>query len=201
MRLTRKLRDARLAIARDVIDRSVVGSYRLTPGTYCKGPPSPDFAAIAREGGDLQPHVDGVAYRCDVCLLGGLFFSLVRLHDAVPVRCVIGPSGGVAPGRGYIARTLNRFFSDEEVEVFEAVFEGWSLDEDLPGTPKGAPKAFHDVARAFAEELYGDERSYVSRVIAAAVMLNLIDNDAELRLVQPPDVAALCEMFVLTPAS
>ena len=114
--------EARIAICKDVIRH--LRSLRVKSsngyicdqdgGDACKLPPATD---------DAQKHVGKIAKRCEVCALGGMMLSFIRLYDDVPMKKMILFGDEIGCGRGYIESKLRRYFTLDQLYKIEGAFE------------------------------------------------------------------------------
>ena len=115
--------EARIAICKDVIRhlRSLrvksSNGYIVDMGcdlpTGTKLPPATD---------DAQKHVGKIVKRCEVCALGGMMFSFIRLFDDVPMKKMMHWDA-INCGREYIASKLHRYFTPDQLYQIERAFE------------------------------------------------------------------------------
>lgn len=170
-RLPKTIRDARVAIARDVLHqlRRRTVPLRLGYGTYLRG----TLAAPLALGDDLRAHADAVQRDCEVCLLGACLISKARLLDAVPLAalasgCDDAPPGQVRrinAGRAATRRGLEAVFDRRCMALMESAFEGLDMRRPADGVI-----TYGDVARAVRFGRRHPDR----RAKLRAVMLNVI---------------------------
>lgn len=125
-------REGRIAIAKDALKwiaaskkKDAKFSPKLTPGTYLMIRSGVDLRANA--GKDAREEFGKSVQGCDVCALGGLFISSVRLFDCVS----LGDIDSLEYGYGYGFRenllkagNLKKFFSRLSLRNIEVAFEG-----------------------------------------------------------------------------
>ena len=115
-----------VAIAQDVIKQIKARKYIAQTGAYFTPPKDNKFVA-----GDLQKQLMS-APPCKVCALGSALLSTVRLHNQFELDIEKGwdnrPTGGVYLDSDKMHDRLKEFFTQEEIAMIEAIFEG---DDDF----------------------------------------------------------------------
>ncbi len=183
--LTREIRDKRVAVARDVIERIALGRARYVPGSYMR---RRDYNERWRTGAlteDVQGCADFLEGECSVCLLGGLLLSKARLFNAVPFAKFdpggyFTVSGRQADGAA-IADVLADVFDPATLATMEAAFElaaGYYNSSPLLKRLTDAEIERLQAGKAFGHA-FGDQSELYVNDRVLAVMNNLIANDGE----------------------
>lgn len=182
VRLTREVRDQRIAIARDVQKQIVGRKYDFRPANGYIAQNYYDYKLFTDDdlGDDMREHVDKIADKCSVCLLGGMLLSTASLYDNIPLADYASDEF-MGVSREQIGRSLAPFFDYDELIAMEAAFE---LYDYKSGGDFGGKACFY-------YKIPGSEvvlRPSETRVWA--VMQNIIDNDGGLDLTQEPGIVA-----------
>ena len=140
MQLTREIRDGRIALCKDVIDRiehhdlciaSAAGYLTEKPGASPRA-----VAAIIkkghRAGKDAQGIVDQLEPFCQACIRGAMMLSKARVFNDMPMGDIVDSRSGIDAERGDTRVALEDFFDAEDLAQIEAAFEVYILDiEDV----------------------------------------------------------------------
>lgn len=127
--------DARVELMKDVAERLRTRDLLLDHGAYCQS------ASLSFEAGiNLQPYVDQMQKECEVCALGGLFLSHIRLFNEVQTddnfewREPYRQGKTMVLNRDTVVDPLLGYFDTEELNTIEYAFElGAGMDvEDFP---------------------------------------------------------------------
>lgn len=123
-------REGRIAIAKDALKwiaaskkKDAKFSPKLTPGTYLTIRSGVDLRANA--GKDARKEFGKSVQKCDVCALGGLFVSSVRLFNRVSLGDIGSLEDERYDFRELMVKTgrLEKFFSRTSLENIEDAFE------------------------------------------------------------------------------
>ena len=119
-----------VAVARDVLKHLSV--TRVESCTYLSGPVVDLLADVAGE--QLQNHVNAVMAHCDVCALGSMFLSHVRLFDRLTVGEFLAgrvEDGNVSVERHDIYKRLVEIFGQHQLDMIECAFEDCDMSNEL----------------------------------------------------------------------
>lgn len=181
-KLTKKIREQRVAIAKDVLKQLDAQRIQLERRRYLSGVLL-NYDASSR-GTDLQAYVDGLL-NCRVCLLGACLLSKARLFNAVPVELVAsfptfgrdkGPLGLAIAGED-IHENLSSIFDSRTLTLMESAFECRDMAD--------SEDDYSDDPEIQAAIDFGNARE--PETCVRDVMQNIIDNNGEFKLpVQSP---------------
>lgn len=172
-------KNARITIAKDVLARL---KYRkVTVGKYFEGvdnvlsylqetPDDEGRVYLNPENLNAQKVIKLLEKQCEVCALGNLFMSHIRVFNQIEL-------GGIENDRDGIVDSLNDYFDNQQLDLIEAAFEiepshvrgylGFYREEDGKSElDKLADKAVN----------FGSKYDDASKRLRA-IMLNLIKND------------------------
>ena len=133
--------EARIAICKDVLRH--LRSLRVKSGNGylvdrawadggCELPPATD---------DAQKHVGKITKRCEVCALGGMMLSFIRLFDDVPMKKLIDFYGNeIGCERDYLISKLKRYFTPDQLYQIEYAFEHGAGLKDRFNVYSGDPE-------------------------------------------------------------
>ena len=170
--------EKRVAIAKDTIKWLGTKSIKMKPGTYFQFP----HKAIKVRNSDrkLDVALETVKKPCQVCALGGMFYSMVRRFDKVPVRVCntyyeVNTEYAEGVGHDDIYYELAKYFPGHQLSLIESAFEKRDLIEmeDYKGIEKEFDANVDNVvdrAVAFARKENAVER-------LRAIMNNIIENN------------------------
>lgn len=115
-----------VAVAKDVIEQVQSQKYYPSKGTYLKMPDLEKY-----EGKKLPASLQEVleTQQCDVCAIGGVFASMVRLGNTVRTYKVVEDCA-VSVNADYLIKKLEGIFSPTELRAMEFVFEGTNVGFD-----------------------------------------------------------------------
>lgn len=121
--------EMKIAIATDVIAQVKAEKYYASKGVYFAS----TFTSVDPIKGELQEHLDDVlADGCQVCALGGIFLSKVRLFDNASIDDLNALRYDynnevykVAILSHRMEDNLEEIFGREQLKMIEAAFEGW----------------------------------------------------------------------------
>ncbi len=121
--------EKRVAIARDVIVRLEAGAI-LAGFVYFSADPLDVFENCpALEKGDLRKSFRRRTQPCEVCAIGGLFYSQVMLGNGVQLS---SSRDGLSDDE--LRRKLLQVFSSEQLQLIELAYEGrvtWTVEANL----------------------------------------------------------------------
>lgn len=110
-------REKAVAIAKDVIEQLRLERVVAACGFGYWGE---SFRQVVRDNpGDLQPHMDEVN-RCEVCALGAMFLSQIRLYDKVT-----GYDVRLKQSCLLHERLIKEVFTELQHHLIEYSYEGW----------------------------------------------------------------------------
>jgi len=114
----------RVAIAKDTIKWLGTKAIKMKPGTYFQLPRK----AIKNHNHKLDVALATVKTPCQVCALGGMFYSMVRRFDKVPVSIcstMWEKDETYADGVGHadIYIELSKYFPSHQLSLIESAFE------------------------------------------------------------------------------
>jgi hypothetical protein len=105
-------------IAKDVILQLENKKYIAASGTYFR----PSYNEYTNKGKDLQSILNKPSTTCNVCALGGVFASCVRITDDVKIDAV----GTYSNDRTMRFKLQQEgIFSEKQLACIEAAFEEW----------------------------------------------------------------------------
>lgn len=132
--MAQKKVDQRVEVAKDVLKH--LRTMKVAHGVYFSNHRNPEIKLDIPESGDLQKYLGKVTKACNVCALGGMFMSFVRLYDDVQFGSdgddfdCIKRNNHITTSRDLITQKLNNAgFSDDQLDLIEAAFE---TEEDDP---------------------------------------------------------------------
>ena len=175
----------RVAIAKDTIKWLGTKAIKMKPGTYFQLPRK----AIKVQSYDdkLDDVLVTVKNPCQVCALGGMFYSMVRRFDKVPVSICNtmwekGDMYAYGVGHADIYIELSKYFDGHQLSLIESAFETRDMFEvaDYDGIEVGfdvdalalekRPCSTIDRAVNFARKKNATDR-------LRAIMNNIIENN------------------------
>ena len=123
--LTREIRDQRIAICQDVLERLQLRALHLKRNhTYCASTTLKEHYNIAEfRGIDAQECVDDLESECQICADGALLLSTLRLYNGMPMDDMLNVSGHVHVSSTLLESRLGPIFGLRMLRAFEAVFE------------------------------------------------------------------------------
>ena len=130
-KITRK-RAMAIAIAKDVLHRLKLEKLTLKFGNYLL--PNGSFPST----GSLQEEIDKAEANCQVCALGGMFLSHVRLHNKVQCENMCNMYIDSSPF-ALIVDKLSKVFTRTEIALIEGVFEGVVFNSYLISDTQDVP--------------------------------------------------------------
>jgi hypothetical protein len=175
--------EKRVAIAKDTIKWLGTKAIKMKPGTYFQFPRK--AIKVQNSNRKLNVELKTVKKPCQVCALGGMFYSMVRRFDKVPVSICYSTEYEMntqyAEGVGHadIYTELANYFPSHQLSLIESAFEKRDLVEmeDYDGICKEFDATFGteldnvvDRAIAFARKENAVER-------LRAIMNNIIENN------------------------
>jgi hypothetical protein len=124
----------RILIAKDTLKWLAAKKLKLAPGTYFNLPNKsvPTNNSKKDLNRKLDKVLETVSKPCDVCALGGMFYSMVRRYDGVKLyegntEYASGPNGSevyVSSVTGSIVYDrLKKYFSAQQLGLIETAFE------------------------------------------------------------------------------
>ncbi len=129
MNITEKQKQ-KIAIVRDALKQIEAEKFQPTARVYA------DLPSLykAEVGTELQDHLKKrVTHKspCEVCAIGAMFLSAIRLHDRFKITQEIKDNGEVSAIA--MKKNLGKFFSSDELKILESSFEIYAavLSEDL----------------------------------------------------------------------
>lgn len=162
--LSRKRQKA-IAIAKDVLKRLKLDKIRLFSGSYIT--PFYKFPSF----GSLQQQIDKAETNCEVCALGGLFLSSVRLYNEE--NCEDWKHGTDFDD---LKDSLKKYFSISDLILIEGMFEGITFNyESLSRS-----RIEDDVNKYREETLKGHKKKSTKtqlEIILKEICENIIRND------------------------
>lgn len=172
----------RVEIAKDTIKWLDIRKFKMKPGTYFKLPLR--AVRVTDTNAKMDVALENVKKPCTVCALGGMFYSMVRKFDKVPVGVGSIEHASILNDRQYLASVdggsiydeLADYFSRFQLGLIESAFECRDMvDYDYDSTD--FDKANVLVMRAIE---FGDaEKTPESRM--RAIMNNIIKNKGQFR--------------------
>ncbi len=103
--------EKRIIIAKDVIAQIELGKYIPTSGKYCE-------SKQITKGKDLQSIILAPEFKCNVCELGGIFTSLIRIKDN------FNTTQSKSIDSNTMLPELKKYFSVKQLSLIEGAFEG-----------------------------------------------------------------------------
>jgi len=162
-----------LAIAKDVLEH-LDNLKAIETGTY--GAVAKNAKLPVHSKSDAQKHIDRIERNCTVCALGACLISYVRLYDQVKLNELLKPYSRVDDWFDDKKRyfdlqtmydTLASAFSDTQLGLIEAAFEGAAILGELPKAPT--------VVQAYTAHCFGVKyKDPRDRLIA--IMNNIVEN-------------------------
>lgn len=155
--------EKRVAIAKDVLAQIAAKKYVPTQGTYV------DLLDKDVSEEDIGKEVCEVVAgaRCDVCAIGSLFMSAVKLGDNLKVD--FGEYGDV---NFFKSEILTRFFSKDQLGMMEAAFECSTIGEY--GERASREAAYW--GEALRDKLVDEGVNDPERELLKMIMLNVVRN-------------------------
>ena len=118
-RLKRMPNAKAVAIAKDVLERLELERLNIFNSMAYIVPRTSGIKIT----GSLQEHIDLVETFCNVCALGGLFLSYIRLYNGVYVE-----NKNLYWDKGQILKELRNVFSEDTLNKIECFFEGFDFE-------------------------------------------------------------------------
>jgi hypothetical protein len=118
-----KKQEKAIAIAKDVLHRLKLEKLNLARKTGFIVPVAYTIEETFPKTGSLQKQIDKAEANCQVCALGGIFLSHVRLHNGIQCDKVYDGSFNFHQ----ISSKLRQIFSAKTLALIEGVFEGGLL--------------------------------------------------------------------------
>lgn len=155
----------RVAIAKDVLAQLAARKYRATCGTYVDGL---DVSQNVADDVQLQEIVAGQQESCDVCGIGSVFLSAVRLGDNLKV-------GDALYDRDYdanfdesvMADKVREYFEPAQLALIETAFERSRI---------GMSEDWHEDDDAMERALKFGSRYRSDTARLKAIMENIVEN-------------------------
>lgn len=192
--LTREMRDRRIAVCRDVVERIDARRLRVLDGYYIRIRIGSDPAENVRKeitsklsnSQDLRDVADTIEQHCTVCARGGMLLSKARLYDNVPSSTLIR-EGWFEVGQSSTTNPLLDTFDAETLEAIESAFEEEVIRDFVTSCDRDDTQNY--AAEERLEDFAGYGRSLPASPAARlrVIMENLIRNDGEFLL--PPEFA------------
>jgi hypothetical protein len=135
LKLTKAVRAKRVAVMEDILVRLAARKLHLKRGSYMARSDR-KFATSKRAEREIAPEdqlqecVDDIEKACDVCLMGAVLLSYIRLYNKVTAEAVTGDDldsyelWELSTGYDEIRQVLRDVFTPADLGVIEAVFEG-----------------------------------------------------------------------------
>lgn len=168
----RQKRNLRVKVAKDVLEQLKWGFYKAERGVYA------ELVMKTNEYGndlsletskDLQKQLCNID-SCEVCGIGSVFMSLVRLKDSYrPTPCET--MGSLEDGR--MRRLLGKVFSKEQISMIETAFEGRHVDD------------FELTDEQYERSVYFAEYQHPAAQTLRRIMQNIIRNKGTFN---PPEI-------------
>lgn len=120
-------KEARLRVARDVLDLLEAGAVIPITGKYIRkdigrlDKPRPLHELVQHW---LKQYEDNKMRACGVCALGAALVATVRRFNEVSVMDITGEGGGVGNCRRGLSLYLERIFTRVQLNMIEIAFEG-----------------------------------------------------------------------------
>lgn len=108
--------EKRIIIAQDVISQIVVGKFIPTKGGY--------FSSKNDLKGDLQTCIIKPGFKCEVCEIGGLFTSLIKIENNFKMEDI-----GYIDNK-HMEERLKKYFSEEQLALVESAFEASDFSQN-----------------------------------------------------------------------
>jgi hypothetical protein len=162
-------REMAVAIAKDVLHRLKLEKLTLKFGNYLL--PNGSFPST----GSLQEKIDKAEANCQVCALGGMFLSYVRLHNKVQCEnmCIDSPLA-------LIVDKLSKVFTQTEIALIEGVFEGVVFNSYLISSTQNVPllvSACEKYRRMIIKRAkVGNEYGLMHQYLLTTICRNIIRN-------------------------
>ena len=188
MNLTREIRDGRIAICQDVIDRILNHDLKvMSESTYLvqrSDVSVQDALKIINNGYELnkgvQGIVDAIEPYCQVCARGAMMLSKARVFDDMPMTAISTPSGWISADRAATKDGLEDFFNVEDLAQIETAFEVNILDITNQNAPSVKGYDWDKLRGAwhFGKTAQGTRYGKLgSKKRCLAVMRNIVAND------------------------
>ncbi len=121
----------RVKIAEDVLAVIAVKKNRYTVGKgyYCHTINTPDLSTIS-ESDQLRKVLPKLQKNCEVCAMGALFLSHVRINNEITVgeaNSHILSDGSFGIGDWTMEDKMAEYFSPDQLREVETAFEGFSI--------------------------------------------------------------------------
>jgi hypothetical protein len=191
--LSREMRDRRIAVARDVIERIDAAALKVTVGNYIGHPPSSthdeDVAFNKRiaSAGDLRDILPDVEAHCEVCARGGLLLSKARIFDAVPAHRLLSKYQTLRVNQRDTTDLLSDTFDAETLEAIESAFEQGEIEDSSLAMDRDDFQAMVATRRLERFVRYGISLSGHDTERLRAICSRIVDCDGEFLL--PPEFA------------
>lgn len=167
-------RQQAVEVAKDVLAQLNLGRYKATNCVYLDF--HQDGDELLEISKSLQVVLDA-PIACNVCAIGGVFASMVRLKNTVRTRTMVEDSNDV-----YMVKKLEGIFSESEMRAMEFVFEGASIGGDFGEKTNLAILDYREsLERAYyaatGVRIKHDTKHKMAEFSMRAIMQNVIDND------------------------
>ncbi len=132
-------KDKAIAIAKDVL-KHLRHTNINNEKDYCAG--EVKLPANTTCETNIQPYVSKLAKTCNVCALGGMFLSYIRLFDRVSygdIGYMENYDHNISVGRSFITNKFEKIFTFDNLSDIESAFESKWID-NYPN-PKDRMKA------------------------------------------------------------
>ena len=183
------LKEARIAIARDVLAQMRKDVFLPTTGNYCELVLDKKYdwrSELVRfeelqAKKDLQDVLQENLSQCSVCAKGALFVSAILKYDNYPLRNdLLDASRTYFNNHDRVMKPLLRYFSRQQLDLIECAFERGrggviifrGFNSNIRFRPNKDKELYYDAA-AFGER-YNDVDSRLR-----AIMNNIIRNEGE----------------------
>ena len=155
----------RVAIAKDVLAQIAARKYRATCGVYVDGLKTEDVPGETQ----LQEIVAGQRESCEVCGIGSVFMSAVRLGD----NLTVGEALSVAGYDSYVnesvmADKVREYFAPAQLALIETAFERG---------PVGISEDWHQDSAAPERAIRFGNRYRSATARLKAIMTNIVENE------------------------
>lgn len=159
--------EKRVAIAKDVIDQITAEKYVASCGIYM----SIDTNKEYKEDESLQKVLDKEE-SCQVCAMGAIFASKVRLGNEFSVDQLNGWVGDISASDRDILKATDDIFSLEQMRLMEFCFENDDIDSYFWRTME---RDDFNTLEAKCNDFYYSYDGDSDRMLA--IMQNVIDNN------------------------
>ena len=170
--MTATQRRKAIEIARDVLLQLRLKRIKASPGTYLQIDISDEAKTCALDNGNAsfkKSFAQDKNIFCRVCAIGAAYIGYINRFNRVTNDEAVGASSY------WMINTLSAIFSEDQLRLMEAVFEG-GFTSDIPDWYWYNEALIDTLTSNFYEKYENNDQRL------RAIMINVIRNDGEFRL-------------------